>query len=367
VGRRESHAPALSLKRNTGNRAGGSHNALPRRTRRKSLKCIRQRGSLARALVSAAFFSMCLAVGVSHAQPYPSKPIRIVVPFAAGSATDILARVVAQKMNESLGTTIVENRAGANGIIATEYVAKAAPDGYTIELGISGTHGSNAALYSRLPYDPVKQFEPITLAGQVPFALFASNAFPAKSVKEMVSLAKASPGKYNIGTTSAGLQLTAELLKIAAGINLTLVPYKSQSNALADLGSGNVDMLLYAVSAALGQVKAGQFRALAVTSGERSRLVPDLPTFAESGFPELNVTAWFAFYAPAGTPKEVVSKLHDSISKALKAPDVQKQLLDIGVEVVGSTPEELGKVTQNEIDKWKRIVREAKIPPVDAK
>ncbi len=331
----------------------------------KYSKYIKQRGSLARAMVYASFFSMCLAVGVAHAQPYPNKPIRIIVPFAAGSPTDILARIVAQKMTESLGTTVVDNRAGANGIIATEYVAKSAPDGYTIELGISGTHGSNAALYSKLPYDPVRHFEPITLAAQVPFALFASNAFPAKSVKEMVSMAKANPGKYNIGTTSAGIQLTAELLKIAAGINLTLVPYKTQATALTDLSSGNLDMLIYAVSAALGQMKAGQFQALAVTSGQRSKLVPDLPTFVELGFPELSVTAWFAFYAPAGTPKEIVNKLYDAISKALKAPDVQKTLFDIGVEVVGSTPEELGKVTQNEIDKWKRIVREAKIPPLD--
>lgn len=317
-------------------------------------------------LFVAAFAAAMLQASLpAAAQTFPARPIRIVAPFAAGSPTDLLARVVAQKLTESLGATIVDNRPGANGVIATEYVAKAPPDGHTIELGISGTHGSNAALYSKLPYDPVKDFEPLTLAGQVPFALFASNAFPAKSVKDVVALAKGNPGKYSVGTTSAGIQLTAELLKITAGIDLNLVPYKSQSTALVDLTSGNLNLLIYALSAAMPQVRAGQFQALAVTSPQRSKLVPELPTFAELGYPELNVTAWFAFYAPAGTPRPVLTRLYDAIVAALKAPETQKTLLDMGVEGAISTPEELARITQNEIAKWKRIVREAKIPPLD--
>ena len=320
-------------------------------------------GKTAAALVLGLMFFAGVA---GAADLYPTKPIRLVLPFPPGSATDVVARIVAQKLGESLKqSVVVDSRPGANGIIASEAVAKAAPDGYTLILGSNGSHGINVSLFNKLPYDPVKDFAPITLVGQVSYFLIVGSSMPAGSVKEFIAMSKSSPGKRTLAYMASVGQLTGELFKMTAGIDLTSVPYKNVSGAYVDLASGQLDAMFETTASSLPHVKAGRVRALAVTSAKRSVLAPEVPTVAESGYPGFEAAGWTAFFAPAGTPKEIIAKLHTEIVRILQTPEVKEKMLQIGLEVVGSTPEQLEEAVKVEVAKWARVIKAANIPKMN--
>ncbi len=306
------------------------------------------------------------AAGFSFAQSYPSKPVRLIVPFAAGSSTDIIARIISQKLSESLGQqAVVDNRPGANGIIAADAAAKAAPDGYTLFMGTSSTQGVNVSLFNKLPYDPVRDFTPITQVGNVAYFLVVGSNLPINSAKELVALAKANPGKRTLASTASVSQLTGELFKLTAGIDMTIVPYKAAPTAFIDLASGQVDALFEGAPSSLPQVKGGRLKALGVTSAKRSALLPEVPTITESGYPGFEVGAWVGFFAPAGTSKEIIARLHAEIVKVLRTPEVKEKLLQNATEVIAGTPEQLGEAVKAEIVRWSRVVKEANIPKVN--
>ena len=320
-------------------------------------------GKTATALVLGLMFFAGVA---GAADLYPTKPIRLVLPFPPGSATDVVARIVAQKLGESLKqSVVVDSRPGANGIIASEAVAKAAPDGYTLILGSNGSHGINVSLFNKLPYDPVKDFAPITLVGQASYFLIVGSSMPAGSVKEFIAMSKSSPGKRTLAYMASVGQLTGELFKMTAGIDLTSVPYKNVSGAYVDLASGQLDAMFETTASSLPHVKAGRVRALAVTSAKRSVLAPEVPTVAESGYPGFEAAGWTAFFAPAGTPKEITAKLHTEIVRILQTPEVKEKMLQIGLEVVGSTPEQLEEAVKVEVAKWARVIKAANIPKMN--
>ncbi len=302
------------------------------------------------------------AAGSSFAQSYPSKPIRLIEPFAAGSGTDILARIICQKLTENLGQQVnVDNRPGANGVIAADTAAKAAPDGYILFMGTSSTHGVNASLYSKLPYDPVRDFAPITQVGNTAYLLVVGNNLPVNSVRELVALAKANPGKRTLASVASVSLLTGELFKLMAGVDMTSVPYKSTPVPYIDIVSGQVDALFDGAASALLQLKGGRLKVLGVTSATRSALLPEVPTVAESGYPGFEAGAWLGFFAPTGTPKEIIARLHTEVVRALQTPTVKEKLLQNGIEVIGGTPEQLGEAVKAEIAKWSRVVKEAGI------
>ena len=303
------------------------------------------------------------AASVAHAQGFPNKPVRVVVPFAAGSIGDIATRIIGQKFTENAGQQmIVDNQPGANAIIGTEAVSRAVPNGYTLLLASAGSHGLNSSLYSKLPYDPVKDFAPITQAFAAYYFLIVGNHLPANTVSELVSLAKAKPGKLTLAYAASIQQLTGELLKLTAGIEMTLVSYKADSQAFTDLRGGQVDLMFMPPVAALSQLKAGHIKALAVPTAKRSSLLPELPTIAESGYPGFEAGAWLAFMAPAGTPKELIAKLHAEIVRVLQVPEVKEKLLQIGNHTIGNTPEELAAVVKTEIEKWAKVFKEVNLP-----
>lgn len=300
------------------------------------------------------------------AQSYPNKPVRIIVPFSAGSASDIVARIISQRLAEHLGQpVIVDNKPGAIGTIGANLAAKAPPDGYTISLGASGTHGSSVSLFNKLPYDPVKDFAPITLIGYIPFALVAGNELPENSLQELVASVKANPGKRTLGAASGVGRLFGELFKMTAAADMTIIPYKSVSPAFIDLISGRLDCMFETVAASIPQIKAGRLKALVVSSSKRSALLPQIPTIAESGYPGFEANVWTAFFAPAGTPKEIIAKLNTVIVRVLQLQEVREKMMESGTEAAVSTPEQLGEMVKLEIAKWARVVKEANLPKVD--
>jgi len=292
---------------------------------------------------------------------FPAKTIRIVVPFPPGGVTDRLARMVAQKMQENWGQPVVaENRPGASGMIAAEAVAKSAPDGYTLMMGHIGTHAINVSLFSKLPYDPVKDFAPVSLLVSVPNVLLVHPSVPANSVQELVALAKARPGTLNFASPGTGTSghMSAELFKSLAGIDIVHVPYKGPGPALQDLVAGQVNMLFDTVASSMPQVRGGKLKGLAVTTRERSAIAPGVPTMAESGVPGYEIAPWFAAYAPAGTPPAVVNKLQAEMARILNLPDVRAAFVDQqGMTLIASSPAELGAHTQREIAKWAQVVK----------
>lgn len=299
----------------------------------------------------------------AHSQGFPSKPIRIIAPFSAGSSTDIIARTIGQKMSENTGQqVIVDTRPGANGIIGVDAAAKAAPDGYTIVLASNGTHGINVSLFNKLPYDPVKDFVPITQVGFVAYLLLVSKDSPINSVKDMVAMAKANPGKHTLAYAASVAQLTSELFKITAGIKMTPVPYKTFGSAVTDMVGGQLDAHFEPIPSGMSMVRTGRLKVLAVTSAKRSSSVPDVLTIAESGYPGFESVAWVGFFAPAGTPKEVVAKLHTEIIRALQAPEVREKLAQNGLEMNTTSPEQLGEIVVAEIAKWAKVFKEANLP-----
>ncbi len=296
---------------------------------------------------------------------YPNKPVRWILAFPAGGVSDIVGRTVGQKLGEAIGQQVViDNRPGASGIVASELAAKAPPDGYTIILGETSTHSVNVSLFKSLPYDPVKDFTPITLLAESPLVLVVGTSLTTGSVKELIDTARSRKGTLNYasGGTGTGTHLVAELFKSATEISLTHVPYKGTPLALTDLLGGRVDLMFPNLPPVIAQIKSGRLKAMAVTSAKRLSLFPELPTMSET-IPGFVANTWYGVLAPANTPRPVVTKLNAEITKSVNNDQIRDRLAAQGFEVATSTPQGLAEYIRAEIDKWKRVVREAGITP----
>jgi len=307
-----------------------------------------------------------LALVMSPAQAaYPDHPIKVVNGFAAGGGSDILLRTIIPAISENLGQQIiVEYRTGAGGNLAMEAVAKAAPDGYTLLMGTPGL-ATNPSLYANLPFDPHKAFAPISLVGTVPNVLVVTPELPAKSVRELVALAKRTPGKLNYASPGVGtsLHLAGELFKLDTGTDIVHVAYKGGSQAQTDVKGGQVQMMFNVLPSALPQIQAGKLRALAVTSTTRAASLPDVPTMVEAGVPGYSAITWNGLLAPAGTPPEVIARLNDAIVKAMRSPDMKALLTKIGQDPAWSTPEEFASFLRDETAKWTKVIKATGIQP----
>lgn len=301
--------------------------------------------------------------GPSLGQTYPVKPIRLVAPSSTGGGIDALARIIANSPHGLGQPIVVENRGGANGIIGTELVAKAAPDGYTLLLGFTGAIAVNPGLYPKLPYDPVRDFAPITQVSASPPLIVAHPSLPARSLKELVKLDRARPGQltYGTGGIGTGSHLTMEMFNLAAGTRLLHVPYKGVGPALTDVVSGQISLMVSSPISSQPHVQAGRLRALAVAGRSRQAAMPDVPTISESGWPGFESTSWFGILAPAGTPPAIVARLHKEIIGQLRRPEVREQISRTGADVVGDTPEEFSAYIKTEIVKWGKVIKAAGI------
>ncbi len=296
------------------------------------------------------------------AQAYPTKPVTIIVPFAAGGTTDILARIIGQALTAELGqSVVVDNRAGAGGNIGGQAAAKATPDGHTLFMGTVGTHAINASLYKKMPFDPVKDFAPLTRVANVPNLLVANPAQPYKSVKDLIAYAKANPGKVNFGSSGNGssIHLSGELFKSLAKVDMQHVPYKGSAPAVTDLLGNQIGIMFDNMPSAIQHVRSGKLVPLAVTTAKRSPELPNVPTIAEAGVPGYEATSWFGMFAPAGTPAPVLAKLNAAIVKVLAQPDVKKKINEQGAEVYSETPEQFAAFIQAESVKWGKVVKES--------
>ena len=305
------------------------------------------------------FLVLLLWATTTVAQPYPSKPARFIVPYPPGGSADILARAIGAKVGEGLGQPVViDNRPGAGTIIGTEATAKSAPDGYTFMLGTVSSHAINPALNPKLPFDPVKDFTPVSLVASIPFAMIVHPSVPAKSVQEFVALAKSRPGKINYSSAGNGTSnhLAGELLKSMAGIDMVHVPYKGSAPALNDLLAGQVSLMFDLVLTAAPHVKSGAARGLAVTGTQRSSVLPELPTVAET-LPGYEVTAWFGVFAPAGLTQPVAKRLNTEFVKAMREPELKQRLASLGADPLTSTPEDFSTYLRAEIEKWAKVVK----------
>jgi tripartite-type tricarboxylate transporter receptor subunit TctC len=312
-------------------------------------------------------FAGMLTAGLTWAQsPYPNKPIRWIVPYTPGGITDSVTRVVTQRLSEALGQPIViENKPGANSIVGAEAAAKSAPDGYTI-ITVIGGHAANATLYAgRLNFDPVKSFAPISLAGISPLIITANNDFPAKDVKGLIDYAKANPGKISFGSSGVGsaTHLTFELLKQTAGIEMVHVPFKGTAPALTAEISGDIQVLGDVPISLMPHVRAGKIKALALFSSKRSPGAPEVPTIVEAGGPPIEGSTWLLFLAPAGTPPAIVRRLSAEVAKIMKDSELQQRFMQLGIEPVGSSPEEAGRFLQDEVVKWAKVIQTAGVKP----
>jgi tripartite-type tricarboxylate transporter receptor subunit TctC len=309
------------------------------------------------ALCAAALLGSSVAAA---AQNYPAKPVRFVVPFAPGGSTDTLARSMGGKLSELLGQQVViDNRPGANGDIGTSIVARAVPDGYTVVLGYIANFGIGPSLYDKMPYDPVKDFAPITQVAGASNILVIHPSVPAKNLKEFIAYAKANSKKVTFASASVASvgHLTGELLNDLAGIDMVHVPYKGSGQAITDLVGGHIKVMISGMASTLPHVKSGKLRGLATTGARRTPATPDLPTIAESGFPGFEASSWFGVFAPAKTPKPIISRLNQDIIKALQDPAVAKRLADVGFEITTGTPEQFAAYIQAEIKKWAKVVK----------
>jgi tripartite-type tricarboxylate transporter receptor subunit TctC len=298
----------------------------------------------------------------SNAQDYPTKPIRLIVPFAAGGPMDIMSRALGERLTINLGQQVViDNRGGAGGSIGTEIVARSAADGYTLLTGHIGTHAINVSLYPKLGYDPVKDFTPVSLMATLPLGLFVNVSVPVKSVTDLVSLAKAKPGSVNFASAGSGgpTHMAGEMLKAMTQVDIVHVPYKGNAAALGDLVAGRVQMMFSNLLTAMPHAKAGKLRAIAVSSGKRSAQAPDLPTVAESGVPGYDLTPWYGLFAPSGTPRAIVTRLNRETDRILNAPDVRERFRLQGVDLVTCTPEEFAALIKKEIPKWREVVKKS--------
>jgi tripartite-type tricarboxylate transporter receptor subunit TctC len=317
-----------------------------------------------------ALLATALAVATSlllpgvFAQDYPNKPIRLIVPFGAGGGSDYVGRLVAQKLTEQMGqTVVVDNRPGAASLLGTELAARAAPDGYTLLLADSG-FTINPAFYKNTKYDPLKDFDPISVVAETPYLLVVNPALPyAGSLKEFIAAAKAQPGTINIGSAGngSGTHLSGELFKLRAGVNLTHVPYKSAGASVADVVSGQIQSSMSSAPPVLPLVKAGRLRVLASAAAKRTALLPDVPTFAESGVSDVLVTNWYSVMSVGGTPKPVLKRLHEELMRAIASPDMRERLAAGALEPAPNTPEEFRKMIANELQRWAQVIKEAGI------
>jgi len=306
---------------------------------------------------------LCAAT-YATAQQYPAKPIRIVVPFPAGGIADLFARVIGQKFSEAWGQpVVVDNRPGAGGNIGAEIVAKSPADGYTLVMGSIGTHSVNVSLFSKLAFDPVRDFAPVALVMEAEGLLVLHPSVPAKSVKELIALARARPGQVAYASAGHGTagHLSGELFKSMAKVDMVHVPYKGNVPAITDLMAGQTSLLFATMPTVLPQVQAGRLKALAVTSSTRSPAAPELPTVAEAALPGYSVTNWIGLFAPAGSPRDIVSKLNGETIRIMQAPDIRKRLANEGAKFTAKTPEEFGAFVRSEIAKWAKVVKEAGI------
>jgi tripartite-type tricarboxylate transporter receptor subunit TctC len=316
-------------------------------------------GLLAAGIVLAATSGM-----VSAQDRYPSQSIKFVVPFAAGSATDTLARLLGHRVTATLGQNVViENIAGGSGVIAAQSVVRSAPDGHTVFITSNTTHASNQSLLKKVPYDAIADFEPISKLGTITLALVGHPSVPANDVKSLIAYAKANPGKLSFGSGSTSSRIAGELLKTLAGIDMLHVPYKSNPQVVTDLLGGQISLFFGDVSTSLPPVRAGRLKGFAVSSLTRSSLAPDLPTLNEAGIPGYDLTAWFAAFVPAKTPKPIVDKLNAALREALADKEVAAKLLAAGIEPAASSPDELKAFVMSETRKWAKIVADAKIEP----
>ena len=313
------------------------------------------------ALGTAGLLALALPV---HAQDYPAKPVRIVIGLAAGGGIDVIARVVAQKMSENMGQPVlVENKPGASGIIAAEFVAKAAPDGYTLMIAPSGPMVFNPVMFSKLSYSPVKDYVPVGMVASFPLIAVVNATTPIKTMRELVDYAKANPARANYAASTAAFQLTTELFNIQAGTALQNITYKGTNESVASVIAGDVLTTIADSGPASAAIRGGKVRGLAVTSPKRMAAFPDMPTMAEAGFPQLDVQLWGGLFAPAGTPAAIVKKLEDELARTLKSPDVLQRFNTLTVNPGSATGAELGAQITSEIARWKEVAQKAGIKP----
>jgi len=308
-------------------------------------------------LLAALLLLPCLAL----AQAYPSRPVRIIVPYPPGGATDVMARIIAQKLNESWPqSAVVENKPGASGTVGSEIVVKSAADGYTLLL--QGTqHAINLSLYKQLPYDTLRDFVPVAYVASAPFLLVVHPSVTANSVAELIAYIKAKPGGLNYGSSGVGggAHLAGEIFKTSAGVQLTHIPYKGAAPAMADLLGGQVPMVFDPIPTAITQVRSGRIKALAITSAKRSALMPELPTVAESGLPGFDVSAWFGLYAPVATPKDIVAKLNADVNRVLQLPEVKEKFAGLGAESMPMGTDQFALHLRAEIAKFAKAIRDS--------
>lgn len=310
-------------------------------------------------------FGATLAAGAAlsaQAQTYPSKPIALVVPFPPGSTTDLVGRILQDELGKALGqTVVVENRGGAGGSVGSEAVARAAPDGYTLLMGTIGTHSINPAVYAKVNYDPIRDFEPVVQFGTAPNVLVVNPDLPVKSVAELIAYVKANPGKVNYGSSGNGTSnhLSGAMFVARNGLNATHIPYKGGAEAITGLLRGDLQFMFYHYLPLLGHIKEGKLRAIANTNATRISALPDVPVMKEAGMNDFEVSAWFGVWAPARTPKDVVTRLNQAILKIISAPEVKAKLLAQGIDPVAGSPDDLLKLNQAELARWSKAVEQA--------
>ncbi len=301
----------------------------------------------------------------SFAQPYPNKPIRLVIPFAPGGGTDILARMIAQKLSEALGVPVIaDNRPAVDGLVASETVARAVPDGYTL-LIVSSSHAINPAIGRKLPYDTLRDFAPITQTASQQLFLVVHPSLPVRSVKELIDYAKARPGALNYGSSSSAVVLPMELFKSITGTDIVHIPYKGSAPMLNDLIGGQINLAVAAAVSTLPHIKSGRLRALGIGDAKRSSILPDLPTIAEAGVPGYQAVIWSGMLAPAHTPRALIDHVNREVVRIVQAPDFRERLVQLGSDAVGSTPEQWGQFIKDEIEKWTKIARIAGVKSTD--
>ena len=293
---------------------------------------------------------------------YPSKPIRIVVGYSTGGGNDLIARLLAPKMTEGLGQAVlIENRPGAQSIIACEYVAKSAPDGYTLLMGPTGPMAMNPATYSKLPYAPLTDFVPVSMIGSFPLIVAVNAALPVRSVKDLVEYAKAHPGDVNYGASAAAFQIATELFKQKTGTTFAHIPYKGSGDSVKAVMSGEVTMTIVDPPPISGPMKAGTVRALAVTSAQRHPWWPELPTLAEAGYGDVEIILWTGFFVPARTPPAIVKRLQDEVARVVRIPEIRERLVGLGVDAAGNSSEEFGRIVARDMEKWIAVAKAANI------
>jgi tripartite-type tricarboxylate transporter receptor subunit TctC len=316
--------------------------------------------------IAACLLALLGVIGEGSAEGWPAKAIRMVVAYPPGGANDLLARLVGQKLSEAWGQPVViDNKPGANALIGTELAAKSAPDGYTVLMGATGGHTINPALYNKLPYDPVKDFLPVTLVASAPIVIIVHPSVPAHSIGELVALAKRQPGRLNYGAGASIFNLAMELLKSRTGADIVYVPYRGSVPALTDLMSGQIQIVADVIQTPLPHIREGTVRALAVTGRTRSAAAPDIPTMAESGIADFEVTAWSGLYVPAGTPAEIVQRIDVETRRLLQDPEIRRQIAQVGYQPEGLGPAEFAALMQRELKQYAEIVATARIPKLD--